>query len=74
MVSSPILFLLANFGWKDEVLHLIISFKQYANYLSLYCPFTGTKKGQGANPLIYMVGAEGFELLARIKSWVGVWG
>ena len=52
MIGSPVLFHLANFGWKDEVLHLIISFKQYANYLSLYCPFTGTKKGQGANPLI----------------------
>ena len=51
MVSSPILFLLANFGWKDAVLHLITFHKQYANYLSLYCPFAGIKKAQGANQI-----------------------
>ena len=56
MVGSPILFLLANFGWKDAVLHLLTFHKQYANYLSPHCPFTDFIKVQGAKKECAVIG------------------
>ncbi len=56
MVGSPVLFHLAKFGWKDEVHHLIISHEQYASYLSLYYPFSGFRKAQGAKKECAVIG------------------
>ena len=49
VIGSPVLFHLANFGWENEIHHLITSHKKYASYLSLYCPFAWLIKAQGAN-------------------------